>query len=45
MTEPTQHSLMPDEALMQAVARGDALAFAELFRRHRGQVYRFVLHM
>ena len=45
MTEPTQHSLMPDEALMPSIALGDALAFAELFRRHRTQVYRFVLHM
>ena len=45
MTEPTQHSLMPDEALMPSIALGDALAFAELFRRHRAQVYRFVLHM
>ena len=45
MSEPTQHLLMPDEALMASIARGDAHAFAELFRRHRGPVYRFVLHM
>src|SRR5688500_5700641 len=45
MNEPTQHSLMPDEALMPSIALGDAHAFAELFRRHRARVYRFVLHM
>jgi RNA polymerase sigma-70 factor (ECF subfamily) len=30
---------------MASIALGDAQAFAELFRRHRAQVYRFVLHM
>lgn len=35
----------PDEALMSRIAQGDAGAFAELFRRRRGDVYRFALHM
>ena len=34
-----------DEALMPRIAAGDAAAFAELFRRRRGDVYRFALHM
>ena len=45
MTEATQHSRVPDEALMPCIALGDAHAFAELFRRRQAQVYRFVLHM
>lgn len=34
-----------DEALIPRVAAGDAAAFAELFRRRSGEVYRFALHM
>ncbi len=30
---------------MRRVAAGDAEAFAQLFRRCQGQVYRFALHM
>ena len=30
---------------MRRVAAGDAEAFAQLFRRRQGQVYRFALHM
>ena len=30
---------------MPRIAAGDAAAFAELFRRRRGDVYRFALHM
>ena len=31
-----------DEALMRAWQQGDAAAFEEIYRRHRGPVYRFV---
>ena len=34
-----------DEDLMCRVAAGEAEAFAALFRRRQGQVYRFALHM
>ena len=34
-----------DVALIGRVAAGDADAFAELFRRRHGQIYRFALHM
>lgn len=34
-----------DDALMAAVAAGEADAFAALFRRRQGDVFRFVLHM
>ncbi len=34
-----------DEDLMCRVVAGDAEAFASLFRRRQGQVYRFALHM
>ena len=34
-----------DEELVAAVAAGNATAFAALFRRRRGEVYRFALHM
>ena len=34
-----------DVALIGRVAAGDAEAFAELFRRRHGQIYRFALHM
>ncbi|KAF1715684.1 RNA polymerase subunit sigma [Pseudoxanthomonas sangjuensis] len=33
----------PDEALMAAWAAGDAAAFAPLYARHRGRLYRFLL--
>jgi RNA polymerase sigma-70 factor, ECF subfamily len=35
----------PDEALVAGVARGDVDAFAALYRRHQGLVYRFALHL
>ena len=35
----------PDDQLLTRVARGDADAFSQLFRRRRGDVYRFALHM
>lgn len=35
----------PDDQLLTRVARGDADAFSHLFRRRRGDVYRFALHM
>jgi RNA polymerase sigma-70 factor (ECF subfamily) len=41
----TQAPAPLDEALMPRIAAGDAAAFAELFRRRRGDVYRFALHM
>ena len=34
-----------DVVLIGRVAAGDAEAFAELFRRRHGQIYRFALHM
>jgi RNA polymerase sigma-70 factor (ECF subfamily) len=34
-----------DAELVAAVTRGDAAAFAALFHRRRGDVYRFALHM
>src|SRR6478735_2742472 len=34
-----------DDALIARVAQGDAQAFALLFRRRQGEVYRFALHM
>lgn len=36
---------IPDDRLLTLVARGDAEAFALLFRRRHGDVYRFALHM
>ena len=36
---------IPDDQLLKQVARGDAEAFSLLFRRRRGDVYRFALHM
>jgi RNA polymerase sigma-70 factor, ECF subfamily len=36
---------IPDDRLLAQVARGDADAFSLLFRRRRGAVYRFALHM
>jgi RNA polymerase sigma-70 factor, ECF subfamily len=36
---------LQDGALMRRVATGDVEAFAQLFRRCQGQVYRFALHM
>ncbi len=35
----------PDDQLLVLAARGDAEAFALLFRRRQGDVYRFALHM
>ncbi len=34
-----------DDELLQRIAAGDAEAFAALFRRYYGSVYRFALHM
>jgi RNA polymerase sigma-70 factor (ECF subfamily) len=36
---------LQDDELISRVAAGDAEAFAQLFRRRQGQVYRFALHM
>jgi len=36
---------IPDDQLLKQVARGEAEAFSLLFRRRRGDVYRFALHM
>jgi RNA polymerase sigma-70 factor (ECF subfamily) len=40
----SSHELQDGE-LISRVAAGDADAFAQLFRRRQGQVYRFALHM
>lgn len=45
MTDRADLSGLTDAALMPAIARGDARAFGELFRRQRGGIYRFALHM
>jgi RNA polymerase sigma-70 factor, ECF subfamily len=45
MTEVPLTPDAPDEMLMPAIATGDLRAFGELFRRRRGDVYRFALHM
>jgi RNA polymerase sigma-70 factor (ECF subfamily) len=37
--------LLPDDRLLKRIAAGDAEAFAVLFRRRQGDVYRFALHM
>jgi RNA polymerase sigma-70 factor (ECF subfamily) len=42
MAEP---SSLPDDLLIARIADGDRDAFAELYRRHRGVVYRFAAHM
>ena len=34
-----------DDELIARIAAGDAVAFAALFRRRQGEVYRFALHM
>jgi RNA polymerase sigma-70 factor, ECF subfamily len=36
---------VPDDQLLRRVASGDSEAFAALFRRRQGDVYRFALHM
>ena len=36
---------IPDDQLLKCIARGDTEAFSLLFRRRRGDVYRFALHM
>jgi RNA polymerase sigma-70 factor (ECF subfamily) len=36
---------IPDDQLLKRIARGDPEAFTLLFRRRRGEVYRFALHM
>jgi RNA polymerase sigma-70 factor (ECF subfamily) len=43
MPEPIETAA--DEALLPRIAAGDRAAFAELFRRRHGNVYRFALHM
>jgi RNA polymerase sigma-70 factor (ECF subfamily) len=45
MTRASDSSEPPDEALVPQVATGDAAAFALLFRRRHGEIYRFALHM
>ena len=36
---------VPDDELLRRISAADAEAFAALFRRHYGSVYRFALHM
>jgi RNA polymerase sigma-70 factor (ECF subfamily) len=45
MTSSPELDPADDDELVAAAARGDAAAFAALFRRHRGDVYRFALHL
>ena len=45
MDEDTQRASNAPDELLPRVAAGDAAAFAALFRRWRGHVYRFALHM
>ena len=42
---PEELERADDAELVAAVADGDAAAFAALFRRRQGNVYRFALHM
>lgn len=34
-----------DKQLLKQISRGDEAAFAQVYTRHQGQIYRFVLHM
>jgi len=45
MKEPSSASSHEDDDLIARVASGDAGAFGDLFRRRRGDVYRFALHV
>jgi RNA polymerase sigma-70 factor, ECF subfamily len=45
MTTPPPTEPDSDEQLLARTAAGDPQAFAALFRRRQGQVYRFALHM
>jgi len=45
MTLLPSRPLATDATLVARVATGDADAFGELYRRRRGDVYRFALHM
>ena len=45
MTRPGPDDHTTDEQLLADTAQGDVRAFAELFRRRQGEVYRFALHM
>jgi RNA polymerase sigma-70 factor (ECF subfamily) len=38
-------ALTDDQQLLRQLRRGDEAAFADIYRRHQGQIYRFVLHM
>jgi RNA polymerase sigma-70 factor, ECF subfamily len=45
MSEDLRQATGDDDALIAGVASGDAEAFAALYRRHQGLVYRFALHL
>jgi RNA polymerase sigma-70 factor (ECF subfamily) len=45
MSSPSPIDRVPDDELMPRIAGGDAGAFAVLYRRRHGDVYRFALHM
>jgi RNA polymerase sigma-70 factor (ECF subfamily) len=45
MSDDSHLATAADEELLTRVASGDAAAFAALFRRRQGAVYRFALHM
>ena len=34
-----------DDQLLRQICRGDEAAFAEIYRRHQGRIYRFIFHM
>lgn len=38
-------ALTDDQQLLRQISRGDEAAFASLYERHQGPIYRFVLHM
>ena len=40
-----RHFTVSPEELLPRIAAGDADAFAALFRKHSGDVFRFALHM
>ncbi len=45
MDENRDDTGSPEDELLPRIAAGDAAAFAALFRKHAGEVFRFALHM
>ena len=45
MTDQPVPDAVPDEELLERIARGDSAALSALFRRRQQNVYRFALHL